>query len=227
MPDRFLYLLLDLVAISMPLAFSFYPKAHFASTYRRIIPAILLPMTLFIVWDVYFTAWGFWGFNDTYLIGTRFIGLPVEEWLFFICIPYACLFTYFAFKHLKPIQIPRFHVATFILGLLLLAIGLWHFSRAYTMTTGVGLGLVLLFLSYKKKSYLSQFFMSYAIILAPFFIINGILTGSWIPGEVVWYNNAENLGIRLGTIPVEDPFYGMLLLLLNVVIWEEIAVKKA
>ncbi|MEQ9231795.1 MAG: lycopene cyclase domain-containing protein, partial [Cyclobacteriaceae bacterium] len=52
--------------------------------------------------------------------------------------------------------------------------------------------------------------------------INGILTGSWIEGQVVWYDDEENFGIRLGTIPVEDAFYGMLLLMMNTVIWEEL-----
>ncbi|WP_258104377.1 lycopene cyclase domain-containing protein [Marinoscillum sp. MHG1-6] len=220
MPDRFVYLALDLLAISVPLAFSFYPKAPFASTVKRIIPAILIPMALFVVWDVYFTRWGHWGFNERYLLGVDLLGLPLEEWLFFICIPYACLFTYFAFKHLMPVKVKDFHLVTAVLGLIVLIITILNFGRDYTVVTGILLGSYLIFLSFTRKHFLGQFFLSYLVILIPFFLINGVLTGSWIDGEVVWYNDLENLGMRLGTIPVEDPFYGMLLLLMNVHIWE-------
>ncbi len=222
MPDRFLYVLLDVGAISVPFAFSFYTNAPFIKTIGRVIPAILLPMALFIVWDVFFTKWGIWGFNDTYLIGMRILELPIEEWLFFICIPYACLFTYFALKHIRPVQSERIHYFAMDLGVIVLAVGLLNLDKAYTATTGIGLGLLLIYMAYMRKRYLAQFFLSYLVILIPFFIINGVLTGSWIPDQVVWYNDAENLGLRLGTIPVEDPFYGMLLLLMNTVIWEEL-----
>ena len=51
-------------------------------------------------------------------------------------------------------------------------------------------------------------------MLIPFFIVNGILTGSFIENEVVWYNNTENLNIRLFTIPIEDSVYAFTLILL-------------
>ena len=64
--------------------------------------------------------------------------------------------------------------------------------------------------------------VSYAVMLIPFLIVNGFLTA--IP--VVLYNDAENLGIRIYTIPFEDVFYGMLLILLNVITYELLKNKK-
>ncbi|MED5256365.1 MAG: lycopene cyclase domain-containing protein, partial [Candidatus Neomarinimicrobiota bacterium] len=69
---------------------------------------------------------------------------------------------------------------------------------------------------------LSSFFVSYIFILIPFFIINGILTGSFILDEIVWYNDNYNLGIRIGTIPFEDIFYGFSLLFLPLYINQEL-----
>ena len=51
----------------------------------------------------------------------------------------------------------------------------------------------------------------------PFLIVNGLLTS--IP--VVLYNDAENLGIRIYTIPVEDVFYGYALLLGTILIMQQ------
>ena len=48
--------------------------------------------------------------------------------------------------------------------------------------------------------------------------MNGILTGTGISEPVVWYNNAENMGIRIGTIPVEDIGYAFSMLFTNILL---------
>ena len=63
-------------------------------------------------------------------------------------------------------------------------------------------------------------------MLIPFFIVNGILTGSFIENEVVWYNNTENLNIRLFTIPIEDTIYAFTLILLNLFVVESLEAKN-
>jgi lycopene cyclase domain-containing protein len=66
--------------------------------------------------------------------------------------------------------------------------------------------------NYHRKL-LQQYFLTFLVMIGPFLIVNGILTGSWIENEVVWYNNNENLGIRVFTIPVEDFVYAFTLIL--------------
>ena len=67
---------------------------------------------------------------------------------------------------------------------------------------------------------MGKFYFAFGILLVPFLIVNGILTGSFIDEEVVRYNDQENVGLRLGTIPLEDVFYGMLLMVMPIAIWE-------
>ncbi len=220
--NNFLYLIINLSCISIPLVFSFYSKHPFYREWRFFLPANLLVGTFFIVWDVFFTKWGVWGFNPDYLIGINFLGLPLEELLFFFCIPYACVFTYFAMKYLQPDFKLKYHRAIVIVLVIMLSIvGAFNYNKLYTSTTFLLTGAFLVY-SVSKRWNLDHALLSYVLIIPFFFISNGILTGSWINEPIVWYNNAENLSIRLGTIPLEDSIYGLLLILMNITIYETI-----
>ena len=97
----------------------------------------------------------------------------------------------------------------------------------YYTVSALSLAAILIGISYLRlPELLGSFLVSYIFILIPFFIINGILTGSFILNEIVWYNDSHNLGLRIGTIPFEDIFYGFSLLFLPLYIDQEIRAKK-
>lgn len=220
---NYLYLLVDLGAISVPFAFSFHPKIRFAATWNRAWPAILLSALPFLAWDMIFTEKGVWGFNPEYTIGAHVINLPVEEVLFFICIPYACLFTYSVLGKLSGFSLsPKAELpVTAFLCVMLIAVAVTWFDHRYTFITGLTGAVLLLFLkAFVHPSWLGRFYLVYLVLLFPFCIVNGILTGTGLDAPVVWYNAADILGVRISTIPVEDVFYGMTLILLNVAIYE-------
>ncbi|HEY5823087.1 MAG TPA: lycopene cyclase domain-containing protein [Cyclobacteriaceae bacterium] len=228
--ERYLYLSIDLLSILFPFVFSFYPKANFSHKWKQLWPAILIPAVLFIVWDEWFTSMGIWNFNPRYLTGVYFFSLPVEEVLFFICIPYACVFTYEAVNHFikKDLLLPYQRSISILLIFFLLSSGLLNLDKWYTSVSFL-LTAAFLFVHvvFCKSTYLSRFYSAFIFILVPFFIVNGVLTGTGIEEPIVRYNNSENLGIRMGTIPFEDTFYGMLLILMNVSIFEGLQKRKA
>ena len=223
-----LYLLLDLASIIFPFLFSFHPKLKFYKLWKYFFPATFIMMAFFIPWDIIFTQSGVWGFNEKYLSGIKLGNLPLEEWLFFICIPYACLFTIYAFKNL----LPKFSFSTkttaifyFSLQTILIATLLYFYDRWYTAVNfAYAIVLMALVFNYKREA-LNTFLPVYLILLVPFFIVNGFLTGSWIHEEVVWYNDAENLGIRIGTVPIEDSIYALTMLLTVFILMEKFKEK--
>lgn len=229
MKDKFVYLAIDFFSIIFPFIFSFYPKHNFSKKWRYLWVAILVPAIFFVLWDEWFTQMGVWGFTPRYLTGINLGSLPLEEVLFFICIPYACVFTYEAVNYLISWRLSEKYtnLITDLLMFVMLIAGGINIGRWYT---GVTFILLAIFLGLHrwvwKTNYLGKFYVAFLFILIPFFITNGILTGTGIEEQVVWYNDAENLGIRMGTIPVEDTFYGMLLLMMNVSLFEYLQKKK-
>ena len=183
----------------------------------------MLTMGVFIPWDVIFTINGVWGFNSDYFLGFEIFSLPLEEWLFFICIPFACVFTHYAlllyFPNLKLNKVAT-KAISISLVLILFILALANYDKWYTLVN-FSLAIPLTWLVYKYNPQLLQhFFLTFLVMLIPFFIVNGVLTGSWIDNQVVWYNDAENLGIRMGTIPVEDSIYAYSMILMNLYYFE-------
>ena len=214
------YLYLMLGTLLFPFLLSFDRKVHFSKRWRYLLPAILIPAAIFLVWDVIFTEKGIWHFSDDYTLGLDPLGLPLEEWMFFLFVPYACVFVYDVIKYYFP-GLVYGTAGQWIAGIIMLAGVIFIILNAGKVYTTVVFTILLITLLLQfflplAPQYLTRFFVAYLVCLVPFALVNGVLTS--LP--VVAYNDLENMGIRLFTIPFEDQFYFMTLLLMNVSIYE-------
>jgi len=221
------YLLLNAGCLLFPLLLSFDKRVQFFRSWPALFPAIAFSGAVFIGWDALFTQWGVWSFNPRYLTGIYLGPLPLEECLFFLTVPYACVFIYACVKTYFP-HLEFFHnrgrLISWVLVLLLVAGGGYYHHSLYTVVTfSLLAGWLLLNLLVWKPAYLGHFYAAYLLHLIPFFLINGLLTS--LP--VVMYNDAENIGLRLGSIPLEDSMYSMLLLLMTINVYEYVQKRIA
>ena len=221
--EHYYYLALDVLSLAFPLFASFDKRLDFRAKWPGLFTGIGVMALVFLVWDACFTAMGVWGFNPKYVVGYYIFGMPIEELLFFFFIPYSCVFLY---------EVMRYFIRRDVLGtvarplgtalcVILVIVGLGALDRWYTSVTFLVTATYLGYHVFVAKSpWLGRFFVGYAISLVPFVLVNGILTGSMLPEPVVWYDDAENLGIRIGTIPIEDSIYLLLLLLITITFYE-------
>ena len=222
---KFLYLLVNFFTVLVPFLFSFHPKIKFYRSWPSFFGAAILVAGVFTAWDVAFTAMEVWKFNPRYITGTYIFNLPVEEVFFFICIPFSCVFTWFCLNKFYKLEWKKQteNVFCIILSFSLFITGFIYFDRLYTSSTFISTAILLLLLQFVcKVDWLGTILTVYTFLLIPFFIVNGILTGTGLEEPVVIYNNGENLGLRLLTIPFEDIFYGLELILLNVFFFERL-----
>lgn len=209
------YAILHAFTIVPVFALSFDKKVRYYAFWPRLFPAILIMGTLFIIWDAYFGQVGVWGFNDRYLMGGRLLGLPWEEWLFFITVPFGSFFIYACLNAYFPGDpFSRFDKeVTLVLIILLLLLGIMYIDRLYTASTFFLTGGFLLYhYIYVPNTFRTLFYRAYLLILVPFLLVNGVLTGACTVAPVVVYNPEEFMGLRIVSIPMEDALYGFLLL---------------
>lgn len=183
------------------------------------LPGIGIIGVVFLFWDIVFIVKGVWSFNSNYITGITFFHLPVEEILFFITVPFACIFIYACLNYYVKWNISnRFsNIISGLIGMSAILMLTFNYSKLYTLVTfSLLLTLIVLFQYVFKVNWTGRFYQAYFVSLIPFYIINGLLTS--IP--IVVYDNKQNMGVHIGTIPFEDHFYFMALLLMNIGLFE-------
>ena len=225
MDKNYTYLLINILTVFFPVILSFDKKVHFYKKWKFIFPGLFISGLLYLVWDYIFTVQNVWSFNPMYILGINFFNLPLEEILFFITVPFACIFIYECINtYFNPQINPKISKTISYVLIAFSAVLLFiYYDRLYSLINFSTLIFILIFTLVKQiKLDMGKFYIAYLISLIPFYIVNGILTA--IP--IVLYNNTQNMGLRIGTIPFEDHFYAMSLILLNLIFFEHFRNRK-
>ncbi|GAB3653131.1 hypothetical protein GCM10028791_23030 [Echinicola sediminis] len=227
--ESYLYLILNLGTLILPLLWSFESKVGYARKWYALFPAIVITALVYIAWDEWFTEMGVWGFNEKYLTGLYLMNLPLEECLFFFIVPFSTIFIYEVLNYYFPgDHLKRYAkmITYFLIGLFVV-VALMNLDKWYT---GVNFFIVAILLCvhyyFFSDKLIGRFYFFYLVHLIPFLLFNGALTGAFTSDPVVYYDDMENLGIRIITIPIEDFVYSMGLMLMNVSIYEKIKQRK-
>jgi len=215
------YLLFNLIVVTGPLLLSFDRKVRYVRRWPQALLASALVLIPYLLWDTAVQGRHWW-FNPRFTLGIRVLGLPVGEWLFFITVPFSCLFIWEIIDRSHPARLaPGLRSAPFF-ALVAAAPGLYFYlsGRQYTglalMVLAAVAGLdrlsgIRLLEQRRTWAYLS-------LLTAAMLLFNGYLTAR----PVVLYDPAFQLNLRLYTIPVEDFVYGYGHLLLCTLLYERI-----
>lgn len=224
MNHQYAYLWINILSVVFPLLLSFDKKVAFYKHWKNLLPAMLIVGFFFVLWDMLFTATGVWKFNEKYILGIYIFNLPIEEVLFFITVPYACAFIYEVLNAYIQRELLgcglRLSLVFMVLCLITCVI---YYDRIYTVVNaGVCFFLILFTRFIYRMKNMGRFYLAYFVSLLPFLLVNGLITG--LP--IVEYNDDENMGLRIITIPVEDVFYCLSLLLGTVLVMDYLKNRK-
>ncbi len=219
MLQPYTYLLINFFTICICLVASFDKRIQFNHYFGVFLLSCTVVALPFIAWDVAFTKAGVWWFNTNYTLGITIANLPLEECLFFYCIPFSCVFTYFCFdKFFNLSWASAFNnLIVFVSVIVCAVIALLFPDKIYTFVTALVTIGVLIFIHFVvRKAWIGKASLVYIILIPGFLLVNGVLTGTWLEAPIVNYNAPDFLGIRIGTIPIEDAVYGYSLFVLNI-----------
>lgn len=182
----------------------------------RAYAAVSLP---WVVLDAVAHGRGWWSYNADFILGPRLLGLPVEEILFFITVPFACMVVYlFVGQWCRDRPMLSRQTARYILagiGAAALLLGVFGLGHERTLADVGLLGVTLAVLWSSAIIVSPAFWLWNGAVLVLFMLFNSILTAA----PIVQYDAQFMTALRIGSIPIEDVLYNFSLLNLFLLIF--------
>jgi len=223
------YLLFDLAMISAPLVLSWVRgPMFFAHRWTRALTALTVGGAPWVVWDIA-VADHHWWFAPEHTLGPALLGLPLEEWGFFLVVPFACLYTWEILvtgpsqpprPELRPVG-PLLAVGLVLIGV---AVGLttpWAYTALSLGCMGVAAGVDVALGTHLLRRPATWAYLG--LVAAFTLVFNNFLTGR----PIVLYDPTYQIDLRLITMPVEDLGFGLGLMLTVTSVYEWLGQREA
>jgi len=211
------YLIIDILILIFPLIFTFTWKFKYYKFFKPLSVSIFIVGISYIIWDILVTARGDWWFNEEFLVGIEIFGLPLEEIMFFIVVPFACIFIYENLQYFVKDKKVFFNKWIYLsLAGLFIVLGLIFYKQDYTVLAmfSCALFFILTPTLYPELLKSRNFWLYIILSFIPFIIFNYLLTSLIVVGyspEAIWGGDGLWNG-RFFTIPLEDFFYNFSML---------------
>lgn len=206
---KWAYVIIPTLAVLGPLVLSFDQKVNFIQYWLPWLISTVVVGIPYLIWDSLVVKQDHWQFNSEFVGTWRLFRLPLGEYLFFLFIPYACIFLYevgIAYFGNTPILPWNLWWSLGALAASLAALLLLR-KKGYTV---LALGSVAAFFALQGAllpelpgTFGFLFFIGFSTL--GFLVVDGLYTS--LP--TIYYNPASNTGVRVFTIPLEDFLYNL------------------
>jgi lycopene cyclase domain-containing protein len=218
---RVSYYLFNFLVVAGPASILLLRSKDISVRFRSLLAVYISVSLPFIVWDIWAARGGHWGFNPAFTIGPDILGIPLEEVLFFLTVPFAMIFVWEVVnKHFTERVLSKWLGGSAVAIALLssVALLLMHWQKGYTRSVALALIPTMLLLTITKLVYSRRFWVFSMLHLMLFMISNSILTA--LP--VITYGEQSFIGFRIGTIPIEDFIFSYCLINSAVICYEKL-----
>ena len=210
------YLTLDILILIFPLVFSFKWVFPYYKYYKPLFTSIIIVGGVYILWDILVISIGDWWFNHEYLVDFGFTlgGIPIEEALFFVVVPYSCIFIYENLQYFfKDTKIWFNKWIYYAVAIFLVIIAGIYYHQEYTMLALLSVSTFFIIAAtwfpdlLQSRNYWTYILLSFVAFLIFNYLLTSIPIVLYNP-NAIWGGTVEQIWFgRFITIPFEDFFY--------------------
>lgn len=223
---RFSFLICLSAFALFPLILTLFAKIRFAEKLKYVMPSILISGIIFLLWDIKFTGVGIWIYKPEFAVGLSHKGLPVEQWLFYLLVPFSGMVVYeFVKRRFATLDLNNVFIGISLLLILVFAVIAYMYRvRFYTFFVFLFTTIYLGYTIFRKqyKSHLTSFYITFILMLIPYLLFSLPLTWE----TAIEYHQEQVLGVWIGMMPVENLIFLFLLLLINLTVYEYLSERK-